>query len=59
MKKIDNLNNKNHLESTQKKIIDELYTKRKNNSINTDPNGSWTGVAENPMEKPVQDVDDL
>ena len=28
--------------------------------INTDPNGSWTGVAtEDPYEKPVQDADDL
>ena len=25
----------------------------------TDPQGSWTGVPENPDEKPVQDVDDL
>lgn len=25
----------------------------------TDPNGSYTGVPENPYEKPVQDVDDL
>ncbi len=28
-------------------------------SSSTDPNGSYTGVPENPMEKPVQDVDDL
>lgn len=29
-------------------------------SINTDPNGSWTGVVlDNPNEIPVQDVDDL
>lgn len=28
--------------------------------INTDPNGSWTGVAtDNPYEVPIQDVDDL
>ena len=25
----------------------------------TDPNGSWTGVPENPYDKPVQDADDL
>ncbi len=30
------------------------------NRINTDPNGSWTGVVpDNPNEVPVQDVDDL
>ena len=28
--------------------------------INTDPLGSWTGVpTDDPMEKPVQDADDL
>lgn len=25
----------------------------------TDPNGSWTGVPQNPFDKPVQDADDL
>ena len=25
----------------------------------TDPQGSWTGVPEEPGEKPVQDADDL
>ena len=25
----------------------------------TDPLGMWTGVPENPYEKPVQDADDL
>lgn len=28
-------------------------------SAETDPNGSYTGVPENPFEKPVQDADDL
>ena len=27
--------------------------------IDTDPNGSYTGRAKNPYEKPVQDADDL
>jgi hypothetical protein len=27
--------------------------------ISTDPNGSYTGRAEDPYEKPVQDADDL
>jgi hypothetical protein len=27
--------------------------------IVTDPNGSYTGLAEDPYEKPVQDADDL
>lgn len=25
----------------------------------TDPQGSWTGIPENPWEPPVQDADDL
>ena len=29
------------------------------NSICTDPNGSYTGVPRDKSEKPVQDVDDL
>lgn len=27
--------------------------------IQTDPQGSYTGKPENPMEQPVQDADDL
>ena len=27
--------------------------------IVTDPLGSWTGVPENPYERPIQDADDL
>ena len=27
--------------------------------IPTDPQGSYTGIPKDPMEKPVQDVDDL
>lgn len=28
--------------------------------INTDPDGSWTGVStEDPFDKPIQDADDL
>ena len=28
-------------------------------SIHTDPLGMYTGVPENPLDKPVQDADDL
>jgi hypothetical protein len=31
----------------------------KKKKINTDPLGSYTGVPEDPCEKPVQDADDL
>lgn len=33
--------------------------KEKNNKIITDPNGSYTGRASDPYEKPIQDADDL
>lgn len=32
---------------------------KKEKEINTDPFGSYTGRAEEPYEKPVQDADDL
>lgn len=32
---------------------------KKEKLIQTDPNGSYTGRAEDPYEKPVQDADDL
>lgn len=31
----------------------------KRNPIETDPNGSYTGRAKDPMDKPIQDADDL
>lgn len=33
--------------------------RKKNEAINTDPNGSYTGRCSDPHEKPVQDADDL
>ena len=33
--------------------------KKKEKPIKTDPFGSYTGVCEEPKEKPVQDADDL
>ena len=32
---------------------------RKMDVINTDPNGSYTGRAQDPNERPIQDADDL
>ena len=31
----------------------------KRNSIETDPNGSYTGRPKDPTDKPIQDADDL
>ncbi len=28
-------------------------------SVKTDPQGSWTGVPDDPLDVPVQDADDL
>lgn len=33
--------------------------KEQKKRIQTDPNGSYTGRAEDPYEKPIQDADDL
>lgn len=33
--------------------------KKKEAPIITDPNGSYTGRSRDPLEKPVQDADDL
>ena len=33
--------------------------KEKENAIITDPQGSYTGRADDPLEKPIQDADDL
>lgn len=37
----------------------KIRRKRKKDLIKSDPLGSWTGVGENPNDKPEQDVDDL
>lgn len=39
-----------------------FYRKNKKKTFRrpmTDPQGSYTGVPDNPLEKPVQDADDL
>lgn len=36
-----------------------MGTKYQLGSPITDPQGSYTGIPEDPMEKPVQDADDL
>ena len=43
--------NKNEITNMQSRDIDPM--------IDTDPLGSWTGVPDDPMEKPIQDADDL
>ena len=55
---------KNTRKANDKKLSEKHSLKqeivlKKENRINTDPNGSWTGVPDDPYEKPVQDVDDL
>ena len=50
--------------SIKKKIIKEKLFTDVSNDLNSeriivDPNGSYTGVPIDPLEKPVQDVDDL
>ena len=45
-------------------VIGESYSggdcmKKDEKKIVTDPFGSYTGISQNPYEKPVQDADDL
>ena len=43
-----------------KNTLNNEYLDSLEDSINTDPDGSWTGVCtDDPMEKPIQDADDL
>lgn len=38
----------------------KMFHEENKNTINTDPNGTWTGVpTDDPMSVPIQDVDDL
>ena len=56
------MNNKRADKSNRHKSTAENRTKNDTFSMQatkTDPQGSWTGVPENPDEKPVQDADDL
>ena len=51
---------KRHKKQEEKNSITDKATNiisMQNNQ--TDPNGSYTGVPQNPCDKPVQDVDDL
>ena len=45
---------------TNSKLVNEMInTFVDNNSIKSDPNGSYTGKGKDPLSKPVQDQDDL
>ncbi|RKJ60057.1 hypothetical protein D7Y09_17885 [bacterium 1XD42-1] len=44
---------------SQKQAVQQVARQFRQRPSHTDPNGSWTGVPENPMEVPVQDADDL
>lgn len=47
-----------HKKSSESKLTD-MQSKSTDPTINTDPLGMWTGVPDDPREKPVQDADDL
>lgn len=40
-------------------VMSAEKNKKKDNPIQTDPMGSYTGRTKDPYEKPVQDADDL
>lgn len=52
-------NEKNTTKNKIKKQELNALIEDENKRINTDPNGSWTGVPDNPKEVPIQDADDL
>ncbi len=61
MDKIDNTSLNNSLDIGKKakrikKKVEEIVSMR---DLACDPNGSYTGVPTDPMDMPVQDVDDL
>ena len=53
-KKSKKQRDENNKSDIYKKVLYDI-----DSSIKTDPDGSWTGVPEDPYNKPVQDVDDL
>ncbi len=42
-----------------KRVTEIVESMQNQNEIQTDPQGSYTGKAQNPYETPVQDQDDL
>lgn len=50
---------KTYMPSSTVKAMDVTRSFINQDSLNSDPYGSWTGKPENRGEKPVQDVDDL
>ncbi len=51
----DNKRNEKHSTPLNKRVENIISMQ----NVKTDPNGSYTGVPENPYEQPVQDADDL
>ncbi len=45
--------------SSPNPAVQQVARRFRQRPSHTDPNGSWTGVPEDPMEVPVQDADDL
>lgn len=46
-------------QAERKRRVENAVEKMRQRPSQCDPNGSWTGVPENPWETPVQDADDL
>ncbi len=53
------MKNERKEKSINKIVKDTAVLDLADSSIKTDPLGMWTGVPDNPYEKPVQDADDL
>lgn len=47
------------MKNERKKKTNNAPMSTRDNEINTDPLGSWTGTPNDPYEMPIQDADDL
>lgn len=53
------MSKKNRKSKQANTIAEGNQTVKQVNNSHFDPNGSWTGVPDNPLKTPEQDADDL
>jgi len=53
------IKNENKMKNARTRVDFSMKSCESENRIDTDPFGSYTGVPDDPYDKPVQDADDL
>lgn len=53
------IKNENKMKNARTRVDFSMKSYESENRIDTDPFGSYTGVPDDPYDKPVQDADDL